>query len=60
MYAAHYCSPTTVSALLDAGADINSTNNNGETALMIAKKYSAESLWGEQIVQLLKRRVASH
>lgn len=58
MYAAQHGSPEMVSALLDAGADINLRNNNDETALMIAKKHSEESIWGQQIVQLLKQRGA--
>ena len=57
MYAAHYGSPDMVRALIDAGADLNAKNKNGETALTIALKHSLNN-WGQEVVQVLKQRGA--
>lgn len=54
MLAAKYSSAEVVRALIGAGADVNSRNNDGKTVLTIAEE-SDENLWQREIVLMLKR-----
>lgn len=56
MTAARYSTPEVVQALIEGGADMNTSNKSGQTALTLAD--NKDNLWGEEIVTLLKRRGA--
>jgi len=58
MFAARYSSVEVVKILLDAGADVNATNKEGNTALVTAKE-SEDNMWRDRIVWLLKRAGAT-
>ena len=56
MSAARYSTPEVVQALIEGGADVNTRNKSGQTALTLAD--TKDNLWRKEIVALLKRRGA--